>query len=521
VITGGTDADAADSLYIGSGTHTIDGTWEIYSTYVQIDPNAVITGSGTIVFYNPSVGFGASTATKVDVNNISSAIDVNIDIQNDQTITLTEMPLSAELTGVGWTENTTNNSLNVGRDLSLGIDGGHVVLGNSVQADLLFDDDATVSNYRPNRHVVTNNSILSHVVKENYSSAFTFPIGIAAGDYTPAQISNASNNTVSVSVQDYTNSASPEALVDGAMTPADGVNRTWHIYANNSGISSTVNLQHNSSTNQAGFSDLTQFVTQWGTTTPNTSGDLAVYFSMSPWQTNTQGPGATGTLSSTGAVAGSSLRGRTFSSGLANSAAANESYFTKSSDAEHPLPIVLDQLNVKGNACSAIVDWKVGVEDHIDHYDVQHSVNGITFTTIASIKANKTNGLYSYTHQVPANGLNLYRLQLVERSNDYTVSKTVSTNINCPQKPTMISAFPNPTHGLVTLDGLYSGLNTSSLSTATVTIQVVDINGQIVLDYQAKNNRESIDITNLAQANYVIRVLYNNEVKTQLKIMKL
>lgn len=521
VITGGTDIDVADSLYIGSGPHNIDGTWEIYSTYVQIDPNAVISGSGTIVFYNPSLGFGSSSPTFIDVNNISNPIDVNIDIQNDQTVRLTELPLSGDLISAGWVENTTNNSFYVGRDLNFGIDGGHLILGNSVQADLIFDNDATVSGFRPSRHAVSNNSILSHVTKQNYTSSFTFPVGIAAGDYTPAQISNASSNTVSVSVQDYVNSTSLEALTDGTINTADGMNRTWNIYAGTAGISSTVTLQHNSSTNQSGFVDGGHFITRWGSTIPNATGDFTIPYSMSSWQTNAQGPGATGALSSTGSVVGSSMRSRTYSSGLATSPSANESYFTKSTDMEHPLPVVLEQFNATGKDCSVRLDWKTGVEDNIDHYEIQHSYNGITFTSVASIKAVGSGGVYTYMHQAPVNGVNLYRLQMVERTNDYTISKTVRALADCSPYTTNISLFPNPTEGDLTLDGLFGGKSSTNPANEEVLIRIVNIYGQVVFQQKAKQNKELIDIKELAQASYVVQVLYNKQIKTQIKFVKL
>lgn len=518
ILTGGTDIDVADSLYIGSGPHNIDGTWEIYSTYIQVDPNAVISGSGTIVLYNPSAGFGASGPTYIDVNNISNPIDVNVEIQNDQTIRLTELPFSGDLTSSGWVESFTNNSFNAGRDVSFGIDGGHLVLGNTVQADLVFDNDATVSNYRPARHVVTNNSILSHVTKQNYTSAFTFPVGIAAGDYTPAQISNTANNTVSVSVQDYVNSASPEALLDGTVNTADGMNRTWHVFAGTSGISSTVNLQHNASSNQTGFVDATHFVTQWGTTTPNTTGDFTIPYSMSPWQTNTQGPGVVGTLSSTGAVAGSSLRGRTYASGLATSSSANESYFTKSADSEHPLPLSLIRFSAGNSGCNAAIEWQSANEDNVDRYVIQHSRDGATFSTVGTVNALAKGGSYRFIHELPGNGINLYRLQIMERSGTYTVSKVVTTILDCASSLSQVKAYPNPTYGGITLNGLRAGKISQDTK---VLIRVLSLEGKVILEKPTTQNDDYIDISTFAQASYIVQILHDQVVAGQFKIVKL
>ncbi|MGC4056683.1 MAG: hypothetical protein QM743_00975 [Chitinophagaceae bacterium] len=173
---GGTDADGADSLYIGAGAHTIDGTWEIFSSWVMIDPAAVITGSGTVIFRNPALGFGSSVPTKIDANNLSTAIGVNVEIDNDQALEITELPWSGELLGIGWTHNTANNTLSSSADINFNIDGGNIVLGTGVKGDLHLTSSGTLTGFRPTRYIVTNNSILSHVQKDAFTT-FTFPVG--------------------------------------------------------------------------------------------------------------------------------------------------------------------------------------------------------------------------------------------------------------------------------------------------------------------------------------------------------
>ena len=125
---------------------------------------------------------------------------------------------------LGFTVVTANSSLYVGKDLLFAVDGADVTLGTSVTGNLIFDSNATISNYRPERMVITNNSIQSHMVKQSASGGFIFLVGISDGNYTPAQITGSGN--YHVSVQDYASSISNETLLQG------GPQRTWHVYTN-------------------------------------------------------------------------------------------------------------------------------------------------------------------------------------------------------------------------------------------------------------------------------------------------
>jgi hypothetical protein len=478
--TGGSLSTMSETVYVGPGTYTINGNWNVYCKQVVIDPAAVLTGTGTVRFDNPSVVGGAASASLVDGNYLSgtNAIDVNMELQNASGMNLSNIAFPAALTGAGFTNNNTTATIYVGKDLNLTVDGANVFLGSGVVGDLRFDADATVSGYRPARAAITNNSILSHVTKENFTSAFVFPVGIASGDYTPAQISNAAANTVSVSVQDYTASAAPEVTADpgpGGMA-GDGMNRTWHIYAASSGISSTVNLQHNSATNQSGFVEGSHFVTQWGPTAPNTSGDLSVPFSTSTWQSNTSGAGATGTLSTSGSVAGSSMRSRVYSSGLATSTAAQQSYFSKSADPFHPLPLSLTNFSAQAEGCNVGINWSTGVATGVSAFKLMHSSNGQDFDVLQEQQSKGDNQQYRYEHMQAGSGLHYYKLQVLQSDGTYSYTDLKTVRISCASSlEASLAVYPNP----VNSGELMNGKLESPVSGAA-TIVLVNTQGQII-----------------------------------------
>lgn len=525
-ISGGSSSDISESLYIGPGTHTIDGVWEIYSKRVIIDPLAVISGIGTIKFFGPddidvsSGGPFAASPTLIDGNAPSGAaniIDVNIEHHNRSGMQLTEMGFPSELILEGWMNITTSSTVYAGKDFSLEVDGADITLGTGVTGDLRFDDNATISNYRPERMIITNNSVISHMVKENFTGAFTFPVGIADGDYTPATLSNVSALTAFVSVQDYVASSSPEQTLDPGPNgvPSDGMKRTWHIYGNTAGTGTTVNLQHNSSSNQSGFTDASHFVTQWGSSTPNTSGDYTVDFTTSPWQSNITAAGATGTMiTPAGTLAGSTMRSRSYSA-LATGFTDPETYFTKSSDPFHPLPVTLLNFTANAKECDVLLTWEVGVEKDIKEYRVQYSTDGKNFSSIAGIGTKGSNSKYSYLHSQPVKGTNLYRIAMIEKDDTYTYSPIEKVTIDCGEtvgEQARIMVYPNPSTGIVWIEGM--GADKQS------TLRVMNLHGRLMQESKSAGDKDMIDISLLPAASYVIQVIQGDAVKLSVAVVK-
>ncbi len=441
---GGTSADISETLYIGPGTHKIDGTWEIYASQIVIDPSAVITGAGTIKFFNPSDAGGAASSTQIDANALVNAIDVNMELNNASGMVLTETVFPVELTGDGWSDNTASADLYVGKDLNLNVDGANITLGTVVTGDLRFDNDATISNYRPERMVVVNNSILSHVVKENFTSAFTFPIGIAAGDYTPAQVTNTGSQTIHLSVQDYAASASTEG-------GTNGIDRTWNLYADNASGNSLIDFQHNNSTNQTDFNLSANFITQNSGTAPNISGQAGT--SLTAWQSNNFGIATTpGTLTTGAPITDASERSLIYTS-FATTATDMVAYFSQSSNSFETLPLTLTGFTAAAVQCSAILNWTTANEQNFNHFDVQSSTDGIGFNKIGSIASHKNplGSSYTFSYAAPK-GKFIYRLLMVDNDGHYSYSNDVVASVNCDAARVVV-VYPNPVVNQLTVKG--------------------------------------------------------------------
>lgn len=485
-VSGGTSlAEISETLFIGPGSYEIEGTWEIYSKNVVIDPSAIISGDGIIKFYNPSLAGGSASPTLIDGNGSTHSIDVNIEHYNQQGIELLNMDFPAELVSIGFT-NTQNSNLYIGKSLSLETDGAHVVLGIDVQGDLIFDSDATIENYRSERMVVSNNKIVSHLVKEGAGLGFIFPIGKAEGDYTPAKVTG--TGTYHLSVQDYAGSVSNEGVLNG------GPNRTWHIYSNAT-QTATIELQHNTNTETGNFSSTqNHFITQYNGST----------WSVNPPLAGSPGTFTTGSLPTTGTTSTQKLAGAS----LFTSATSPESYFTKGTNAS--LPVKLIHFNVsRVDDNTVLLNWATVEELNSAKFDIQRSSNGKLWETIGSQLASKVSNHrveYNYTDFDRVIGTVYYRLKMIDLDGTFSYSniKTIQSS-----RTNSIYLYPNPAS-----DRLY--LNAELLSVGVQKIKIISLNGTVVYSKSYTDDNfqnelsNGIRIQSLPLGIYVVNVLLNN-----------
>lgn len=249
VITAGTTEQRfAEGTYFGPQANwQINGTLEIYSKNVWIAPGATFSGTGKIVIYNPGDNpfypNMASGPTNIDGNN-GNFIDLIIEHRNYQNVKL------ADVADPGYA--TTNPSdalaaqLNVANTLDLAVNQANIILNGN---NLAFNQQGKITNFDSNRMIVTGNSLIGHVIKDyTAGNTFTFPVGVAQDDFTPATITPTSAGKVYLSVLNYFGANK------SIKNPMQGMDRTWHIYAE-AANKVKLSLQHNSSTNGTQFKD--------------------------------------------------------------------------------------------------------------------------------------------------------------------------------------------------------------------------------------------------------------------------
>lgn len=241
----------AETSYFGPNAHwEINGTLEIWSRNIWIAPTATFTGTGKIIIHNPGTNpfyeNAPSGPTQIDGNN-GQPIGVAIELRNPGNLLL------ADLVDPGYDSELPAHApkaaaLHLNGEFKFAIDSGDLLLNGH---DLYIGPEGSLLGYSRDRMVVTGNSTTAHIAK-TYTTAlpFTFPVGIAEGDYTPTTLSPTNTVTLYVGVQDYVAS---DTLITEREAEA-GVDRMWHIYADEA-VYMAYTLQHNSVTNGSAYVD--------------------------------------------------------------------------------------------------------------------------------------------------------------------------------------------------------------------------------------------------------------------------
>ena len=149
------------------------------------------------------------------------------------------------------------------------------------------------------------------------------------------------------------------------------------------------------------------------------------------------------------------------------------------------LPVKLTDFKALKLGTSVNLAWSVAQESNIDDYQVQRSKDGISFSSIALVKAKNSPAAINYTltDRLPLRGTNYYRILINERG-----VKTYSNIINLrfDENTRQFSAFLNSNNAItVSVNGIQPG---------TYGLSVVNSNGQVVI---SKNILTDGNIQNL------------------------
>lgn len=109
-----------------------------------------------------------------------------------------------------------------------------------------------------------------------------------------------------------------------------------------------------------------------------------------------------------------------------------------------PLPIYFYGERAVYKNAAVQITWSNLAEEHVQHYTVERSPDGIHFTetgTVLPAKNNGTNAVYHFTDAVKEAGKIYYRIKAVEVDGSITYSKILSVKI---EDPTFFLIYPNP-----------------------------------------------------------------------------
>ena len=124
---------------------------------------------------------------------------------------------------------------------------------------------------------------------------------------------------------------------------------------------------------------------------------------------------------------------------------------------------------------SVAINWSTAAEFNNDRFLVERSIDGRSFTTIATVAANTNAAItsnYSALDRVPVNGLNYYRLTQVDKDGKKTVYAVKIVNIK--KLNSGISVYPNPVKGNII------NIKVADVIDSRLNVQLVSVDGKVI-----------------------------------------
>jgi choice-of-anchor A domain-containing protein len=182
----------------------------------------------------------------------------------------------------------------------------------------------------------------------------------------------------------------------------------------------------------------------------------------------------------------------------------------KNSCLDYSLPVTLVNFKARGEGAIANLTWQTSSESNSDKFVIERSGDNKKWELLGEVFAKgdseKSNSYY-FTDKQPVNGSNLYRLKMKDKNGSFAYSSIVSVSF---QLEPGISAFPNPATSRIT----FNAADWQKISS----VQVFNQAGKSQI--AKTDNGKAIDVTNLPQGLYFLKITEKNgNVSTQ-KIVK-
>ncbi|HVU56326.1 MAG TPA: T9SS type A sorting domain-containing protein [Puia sp.] len=172
-----------------------------------------------------------------------------------------------------------------------------------------------------------------------------------------------------------------------------------------------------------------------------------------------------------------------------------------------PLPVSLLTFTATGVDSRSLLSWSTAQEQNTDHFDIERSVDGVSFSSIGAVQAAGNSSLvkeYSYIDASPVMGADYYRLKMVDLDGNFTYSKIAVVSFRA-SGPAVIAAYPNPAHDNFSL-------SFKNMTPGRYRMSMLSVAGQEVMskNIQISNpidQTETVHLPVLAAGSYWIRII--------------
>jgi hypothetical protein len=188
-------------------------------------------------------------------------------------------------------------------------------------------------------------------------------------------------------------------------------------------------------------------------------------------------------------------------------------------DVTGTVPVTLSNFRGERQNTANKLFWTTLSEQNNDHFELQRSADGISFSTLASVPSKAANGNsaaalnYDFSDLKPFEGSSYYRLKQVDKDGKSTVSQTVLIK----SKVTSLlfsSIYPNPVKDRLQLV-ISSPVNTE------VQLVITDFAGRVIKQVNSRvvtgENQLQLDAANLPSGTYFIKAVCANGCETAIQ----
>jgi hypothetical protein len=166
------------------------------------------------------------------------------------------------------------------------------------------------------------------------------------------------------------------------------------------------------------------------------------------------------------------------------------------------LPVKMESFTAVPQGNQVNLQWKVSEQINVATYEVEASVDGRIFASIATVASNGNQGAtYDAVHTTPVAGINYYRIKTVEKDGAISYSEIRKVTFG---KAGDVVIYPNPVQTGVVNISLTGGMIGKS-----ATVSILSMDGKLISQQQIANTNqtETIDVSKLASGSYVVRLI--------------
>lgn len=186
------------------------------------------------------------------------------------------------------------------------------------------------------------------------------------------------------------------------------------------------------------------------------------------------------------------------------------------------LPIELSEFTGQIQECKGVLAWLTESETDFSHFELEKSVDGETFQTIATIQGTGTTteaASYSYV-DLQIRTINYYRLKSVDLDGSVAYSKLISLTKEACAGQVEFNIFPNPAN-----ESTVNIQFNSAFESDDLTLVFSDVLGRVIMEIpiavEFGVNTYHIKISELADATYFVGFKGSYSLKETRKFVKL